>query len=75
MPRQRVEHPRRRVGVYLEVRLINKFGDHYEGRYGEFTRVINDLLRNHLNELEAKKNILSGLKGNSQWTPVKSASG
>lgn len=61
MPRKRSEKPRRRIGVYIEEDLILRFHTHYKkeralekAQYGDFTQLLNDLLRTHLSELDTK---------------------
>jgi len=65
MSKKHLEHPRRRIGVYVGEDLLSRFDTHYEGRYGEFTKIINDLLKHHLNELDEKQ--LRFRKESSQW--------
>ena len=53
MPRKKLENVRRRVGVYLEERLLDRFHRLYD-EYGDFTSVMNELLEKHLEEKEKK---------------------
>jgi len=55
MPRKKLDDVRRRVGVYLDVRLLERFHRLYEN-YGDFTSVMNELLKKHLEEKESKNN-------------------
>lgn len=52
MPRKKLEKPRKRIGIYLEEELIIRFKHHHK-EYGDFTSVINDLLRARLEELDS----------------------
>ena len=70
MSRKRTENPRLRIGVYLDEMLVKRFDAHYEDRYGEFTRVLNELLKHHLDFLDETK--LRFRKESSQWNNRKS---
>lgn len=55
---RKIIEPRKRVGVYIEESLLQRFHSHYElgrAQYGEFTKIINELLKRHLDELDEKE--------------------
>lgn len=54
MPRPKLPGERKRIGIYIEVELVTRFKDHFTN-YGDFTTVINDILRTKLNELDHLK--------------------
>lgn len=63
MPRKKLEKPRKQIGVYIEEELLTRFHNNYENKkapFGEFTSVLNTILRTYLNELDytSKLNLL-----------------
>lgn len=53
--RKKLEKERKRIGVYVEVELLERFKTHYT-EYGDFTSLINELLLAKLNSLDSEKN-------------------
>jgi hypothetical protein len=61
MPRQKNINPCSRTTIYLEDDLVIKFKHHYRG-YGDFSKLMNDLLRNHIDTLDRGEKALNEAK-------------
>lgn len=51
MSRKKLEKQRKRIGVYIEEELLMRFKEHYD-QYGDFTQLVNDILKAHLDKVE-----------------------
>lgn len=51
MPRPKMPEPRKRTTIYLREDLLTKFKLHYKD-HGDFSTLLNDLLKVHLQELD-----------------------
>jgi metal-responsive CopG/Arc/MetJ family transcriptional regulator len=55
MPQKRSLTPKKRTSVLLEEDLIERFHASHS-RFGDFSHVVNDLLKKYLDELDEKEN-------------------